>query len=233
MNTVTKIDNPWKRIGSQPPFVLEEDIAAIEAFNSRYGHNADKRINLCHTPVPRNGPVKAPVVFLLNNPSYPENTLHGYKDEQIISRELESIRDENYPHLELTPEGYWYPRFKELMKEAGLSPERLSCNICSIEIFPYRSRKFRHGSIKLQSQNYTFALVRERLANEALIIVMRGYSLWVKQIPELAAKMNHTVFRAKNPLCNYASRRNLPSGVFEKICLRLRAAQQRHAPDRE
>ena len=62
-----------------------------------------------------------------------------------------------------------------------LGPERLSRNICSIQFFPYRSLKFGHGSIKLPSQNYTFALVRERLANGALIIVMRGYKLWVKK----------------------------------------------------
>ena len=125
MNTATKIDNPWKRLGSQSPFVLEEDIPVIEAFNSKYGHNADKRINLCHTPIPRNGPVTAPVVFLLNNPSYPKDTPHGYKDEQIISRELESIKDENYPHLEVTPNSYWYPRFRELMNESRTWPGKI------------------------------------------------------------------------------------------------------------
>jgi hypothetical protein len=221
MNTVTRIDNPWKRIGSQSPFVLGEDVPVIEAFNSAYRHNADKIINLYHTPIPRNGPVTAPVVFLLNNPSYPKDTPHGYKDKHIISRELESIKDENYPHLELTPNSYWYPRFRELMNESGLSPERLSRNICSIQFFPYRSLEFGHGSIKLPSQTYTFALVRERLANGALIIVMRGYKLWVKRIPEIAAQMNRTVFRAKNPRCIYASRSNLPDGVFDKIRARL------------
>jgi hypothetical protein len=99
MNTFAKPDNPWKRISNQPPFVLEEDRPYIEAFNSKYGHKPNKRINLYHTPEPRLGPVTAQVVLLLNNPSYRENEPDGHQDEQETLQELESVRDENYPHL--------------------------------------------------------------------------------------------------------------------------------------
>jgi hypothetical protein len=75
--------------------------------------------------------------------------------------------------------------------------------------------------IKLPSQNYTFALVRERLASGALIIIMRGYRRWVSAIQELEAQMNNTVFEAINPQCPHVSRGNLPSGIFDKICDRL------------
>jgi hypothetical protein len=227
MNTFAKPDNPWKRIGNQPPFVLEEDGPYIDAFNSTLSHNDKRRINLNHTPGPRLGPVTAPVVLLMNNPSYDPNKPSGHQDEQLTLWELESARDENYPHfVEVEPDKpkpWWKPRLKELINESGIGLEKLSRNICSIDYFPYRAREFGHDRkiIKLPSQNYTFALVRERLASGAIIIVTRGYGRWVSEIPELAGQMNRTVFCTNSHQCSYITRRNLPVGVFDKICDRL------------
>lgn len=219
-----KLDNPWKRIGHQSPFVLAEDRPEIEAFNSTHGVDDDRTINLYHTPVPREGPVTAPVILLQLNPSYDRAKPYGHQNQQVISRELESIKDENYPHIGITTyDSWWIPRLRQLMNESRVGWEMLSRNICSIDFFPYRSIKFGHGAIRLPSQGYTFALVRERLASSAIFIVMRGYRLWVSEVPELATQMNQTVFRTNSSQSSYITRRNLPDGVFDKICDRLRS----------
>jgi hypothetical protein len=222
MNTLAKPDNPWKRISPEPPFVLQEDRPHIESFNSTHGNNDDRRINLYYTPEPRLGSVNAPLVILQLNPSWGKHEPYGPTSD-VILQELESIKDENYPHLGIiTNNTWWVPRIRQLMNESGISKERFSQSICSIEYFPYRSIKFYHGGLKLPSQHYTFALVRERLASGAIIIVMRGYRFWVSAVPELATHMNQTVFRTKNPQCTYITRGNLPEGIFDKICGRLR-----------
>jgi hypothetical protein len=222
MNLLAEPDNPWNNIGTQPPFVLEEDRPYIEAFNSIHGHNHDRRINLDHTPVPREGPITAPVVLLLLNPSYHKAMPYYHQSQQIISRELESIKDEHSPHLGVrTNNPWWIPRLKELINEPSIGSERLSRNICSIEFFPYRALKFSHGAIRLPSQNYTFALVRKHLARDALFVIARGYELWVSAVPELTPQLNRSVFLTNSKRNITISRRNLSHGVFEKICKRL------------
>lgn len=222
MDISPKPDNPWKRMGQQPPFILQEDRPYIEAFNSIHEHHDDRKINLYYTPEPRLGPVTAQVILLQLNPSYDKNKPFGPQSEQITLRELENIQDENSSHPGVMPGNDWWNRtLGQLMKESRIGPDRLSRGICSIEFFAYRSLTFCHGTIRLPSQGYTFALVRERLASGAIIIVTRNYPLWVSAIPELAAKLNLTVFLTNTPRRAYISRGNLSAGVFDKICERL------------
>lgn len=211
-------DNPWRRLGRRPPFVLPEDGPYVEAFNSVHGHDAERRINLYYTPEPRLGPVTAPVVLLQLNPSYNKDEPYG-PTEQTTSRELRNIGDEGSAHPGVLPgDGWWNRTLRQLVDEPTLGPERVARGICSVEFFPYRSLTFCHGAVRLPSQGYTFALVRERLAGGALVIVTRAYPLWVSAVPELAAGLNRTVFLTNNPRRTTISRGNLPSGVFEKIC---------------
>jgi hypothetical protein len=186
MQIPTKPCNPWVKIGSQAPFVLQEDKPYIEAFNSIHGHNDDRRINLCYTPEPRLGPVNAQVVLLQLNPSYSKKEPNGPQSEQLISRELESIKDENHPHLGVIEDNRWWHgnrwwnrTLKQLLNKPEIGRERLAQRICSIEFFPYRSITFCHGHVRFPSQEYTFDLVRDRLSSGALIIVTRAYPLWV------------------------------------------------------
>lgn len=214
--------NPWKKINQQSPFILQEDQPYIKAFNSINGHNVDRKINLNYTPEPRLGPITAQVILLQLNPSYNKAMPHGPQNEQITLRELQNIQDENSSHPGVMPgDGWWNRAFSQLMNEHEIGPERVARGICSIEFFPYRSLTFCHGAIRLPSQGYTFALVRERLASGALIIVTRAYPLWISAIPELTTKLNKTVFLMNNRRRTIISRGNLSAGVFDKICARL------------
>lgn len=62
------MDNPWRQLSSNAPFVLTDDLALIEAYN-HFHEKQDTWINLSHTPEPRLGPVNAPVIILQLNPS--------------------------------------------------------------------------------------------------------------------------------------------------------------------
>lgn len=225
MESSVKPDNPWQMLDRRPPFVLTEDRPYVEAFNSIHGHDGDRRINLHYTPEPRLGPVTAPVVLLQLNPSYNKDEPYGPQSDQVTLHELENIRDESSAHPGVLPgDGWWNRTFRQLMGEPEVGPERVSRGICSVEFFPYRSLRFCHGAVRLPSQRYTFALVRERLARGALIIVTRAYPLWISAVPELVAGLNRTVFVTNNPRRTTISRGNLSAGVYEKICERLRDA---------
>jgi hypothetical protein len=64
--------------------------------------------------------------------------------------------------------------------------ESLPSRLLSVEFSPYHSKSFGHGHLRLPSQEYSFQLVKQAMQREALIVCMRGQSLWFGAIPELA-----------------------------------------------
>ena len=214
--------NPWLNLPDDPPFVLREDEPYIEAFNSLHKASDVHWINLAHTPEPRLGPVDAPVIILQLNPSYSEAESDGPKDYNRLNRAIESIKDESHNHLGATsPDGWWKPRLGALAADVG--NEQLAKAICSIEFFPYRSRRFGHGQVRLPSQAYTFSLVRNGLDRNALFIVTRNFPLWSAAIPELHSRLGTSVFCLKNSRSSYFTKNNLPHGAYEQIVQALRA----------
>ncbi len=208
--------NPWLKIPTQAPFVLEEDKLYVESFN--YVNKKDSNsINLNYTPEPRLGPVEAPVIILQLNPSYSDES----EGEEQVCRNILSIKDENHYHLgAAASSGWWEPLLRELANDVG--NDLLSKSICSIEFFPYRSKQFSHGQIRLPSQQYTFSLVRKGLERNALFIVTRNLSLWYAAIPELRAFDGELVFSLNNPQRSYFTKGNLPDGVYKKIVQAIR-----------
>lgn len=210
------IANPWTAIGSSPAFVLDEDQAYIDAFNSRCTPNSKAWINSTYTPEPRLGPVSAPVIILQANPSYQEAISDGSKDRQVVDRELESLRKDDSPHLGVAFESNWWRKtLGQLIREVGA--EKLARRICSVEFFPYRSLKFSHGHIRLPSQRYTFDLVERFLREKRLIVLTRAAAVWLGAVPGLAAAMGNTVFQSANAQRTFITPGNLPPGVYDRI----------------
>lgn len=214
-----KMENPWRQLSSNAPFVLNDDLAVIKAYN-QFHEKQDTWINLSHTPEPRLGPVSAPVIILQLNPSYLRADLAGSTDSDRVRRDMISIKDESHEHLGAALLDHWWkPRLSKLIGDVGT--QQLSKRLCSIEFFPYRSLRFGHGQIRLPSQAYTFSLVRNGLARNALFIVARNLELWTSAVPELLSRVNDTVYCLNNRRSSYYTERNLPPGCYKKIVERL------------
>lgn len=207
--------NPWCEIPGRGRYVLEDDKPYLDAFNE-ICTDEKKRINFDHPPEPRLGPVDAPVVFLQANPSYGADESDGPRDPEDLKESIRTLSDEHCPHKgALAPGGWWAPRLRELRKDVG--KEDLSTNLLSVEFFPYRSRRFGHGEIRLPSQWYTFSLVRKARQRGAIIIVTRKWALWVSAIPELRSGLGNTVFRTNSAQSSHYSRNNMGNAAYEAV----------------
>ena len=210
------LSNPWVSLPDQPPFILDEDKPYVDAFNQLDKRKGDHRINLDHTPEPRLGPIDAPVIILQLNPSYAVCEAGGAKDLNRQKENLRSIRDEHAPHLGVTMKDLWWaPRLRSLIENAG--EEKAAKGICSVEFFPYRSRTFAHGHIRLPSQDYTFGLVRSFIERKATFVVTRNFELWAAAVPELRQGLGRTVFVTRNPRRAFLTCANLPPDVYDRV----------------
>jgi hypothetical protein len=212
------VTNPWLALPDRPPYVLPQDKAYVCAFNRALAKTAsDYWINLDQTPEPRLGPISAPVIVLQLNPSYSKSEALPQTDRERAERNLASIKNEDREHLGVSrPDAWWTPRLRQLANDVGSGP-LLANRICSIEFFPYRSRRFSHGCIRLPSQTYTFSLVRSGIERGALFIVTRNVRLWLAAIPELQDRLNNKVFTLNNPQSTYFTESNLPAGVYRQL----------------
>lgn len=205
--------NPWAEISGRSPYVLDDDKPYVDAFNE-VCTDEKKRINLKHPPEPRLGPTDAPVLLLQSNPSYGIDESDGPRDQDEMLESLRTLADEHRPHKgALAANGWWASRLRELRSEVGEGP--LSRSLLSVEFFPYRSKNFGHGEIRLPSQWYTFSLVREAVKRDAIIIVARNFTLWVAAVPELYSRLDGTVFRTNSAQSTYYSRNNLGDAAYE------------------
>lgn len=216
------LKNPWTEIPDQPDFVLPQDEPFIRSYNALCEEGASLWINLKHTPEPRQGPVAAPVYILLANRSYTPEELDGASNREEERLALASIRDDGTPHLGISSGNPWWRKtVGQLARRVGA--DKAARGICSVEFFPYPSKRFGHGHIRLPSQQYTFGLV-ERAAKEGrIIIVTRSAQEWFGAVPELARRLHSSVFLGKNVQRTFITPGNLPEGLFDRICERIEA----------
>lgn len=187
--------NPWRRLPANPPFVLPEEKAEVEAFNDktrRAGH--DHVLNLDLIPVPFVGAPDAPVIFLGNIAGAGDENYRDYeRNPSYASRLRKNLLHENeeFPFLMMDPrpetlrshKEWWSVRLKHLLDSFGNGVKAesiLARAIMTIEYFPYRSLSddYRHDSLSLPSQDYCRLLVMNAMKNEAVIVVRYGRSRW-------------------------------------------------------
>lgn len=209
--------NPWQHIPQAAPFVLPDDRSYIDAYNARET-KLDHFVNLNYTPEPRLGPIDAPVVLLQLNPSYDAAHPEGHPNFEDSHRHLESLKDEFHPHVGLVPgEAWWQRCLGALVSAVGNRAQVARC-LCSIEFFPYRSRKFSHGQIRLPSQSYTFELVRAAIDRGAIFVVARNFRLWLAAVPELLPLQGaHRLYVLKSARRISLSEKTLPDRAFAQI----------------
>jgi hypothetical protein len=197
-----------------PAQVREIDSEAIRAFNS---HPRRKIEHVLHTRagafVPTQNITTAPVVLLLANP--------GYSPDLIETPDLcEEFTAEGWPfgHLhDAAPQGarkWTRQKLRWLIDRYG--PKFIANALACAQLTPWASIRF-HGGERLPSRALILEAVDAAARRGALLIVMRGRSLWA---PVLAGAR---VITPRNPRCASVSPGNIDQ--FDEIV----AVLDRHA----
>lgn len=214
--------NPWINLPLQKPFLLPSDKGFVLSFNKKVG--ADYQIHAELLPEPFLGNPKAKIIFLNLNPGYSELDPFFHKESSFIENSRKNLAHAPSeftffllnPDLSDTPgHKWWEKKLKVLIERYGM--KKIANEVCCIEYFPYHTKKYKHFSKVLDSQKYSFDLVREAISRDALIIIMRKEKDWIKAIPELES---YGYFTVKNKLNPCISKNNLPDG-FNKILEKL------------
>lgn len=218
------LPNPWADLPLEPPFLLAEDVAIVEAHHSR--REEEHQFRLDALPEPFMGPADAPVVLLNLNPGFHHADLIKYAPEPRASMMRRSLTHELPPEQAfylLTEEfkdtggwGWWAQKLKPLIKEVGL--DRVRRRIQVIEYVPYKSTHFYGFKGRLPSQNYSFHLAQLAVERGASVVAMRRHKNWLSAVPGLAADSIHVLNSPQNVTI---SPRNCPTG-FEELVEKLR-----------
>jgi hypothetical protein len=214
------MNNPWLALPNDPPYVLESDREAIEAYNQTV--SAAHYIHTELLPEPYVGHPDCKVLLLNLNPGYSKEdasmyTLPGYREVYLATLRHEQ---QEYPFHFLNPAFprkcgflWWQKRLFPIVKRLDGDAKLVAQSVCCIEYFPYHSSKFGRPP-RLESQEYGFELARRAVRNGAVVVIMRGEGQWKEAVPNLREPGRYYVLR--NRRSPYISPGNCPDG-FPKI----------------
>jgi len=166
-------------------------------------------------------PFNASVILLNLNPGYSVEDCRFYDDasRRRACRDNLEHKQAAYPFFLLNPDykmfsgpSWWHAKLKQLIAETSL--ERVARMVCCIEYFPYHSPKFGAGNLILESQRYSFELVRRAITHRKVILVMRARRLWENAVPELKS---YACFGLKSVQGVWITRNNVSDGGFDHI----------------
>lgn len=210
--------NPWIDLPAFAPYVLKEDLEAIDRFNT--SAKSEHYIHTSVMPEPHLGDPNAPVVLLNLNPGYSEQDEETHSNAEFADacRKCALHDAQDYPFYLLNPAfpgggfDWWSKKLKPLIAEFGR--ESVARKVFCVEFFPYHSIKFAHDKLAVSSQQYSSWLVEQAIARDAVIVAMRGMRFWEKLVPDLHAYGN--LFKLNSAQNVTISQRNCPEG-FPKI----------------
>ena len=217
--------NPWLHVPSEPPYLLPCDSQIISSYNA--GHpNENYQVQNKVLPEPFIGKTTAPVVLLSLNPGFDDGNIaeHARAGFQLLIRNNYRQEWAAFPFYYLDPgfesrgRQWWEKKLKPLLNM--FERNCLAKSILLMEYFPYHSRRFRHASLKLPSQEYGFSLVHSAIGRKAVVVIMRAKKQWQERIPELKAYTRS--FTLKNPQNPAVSPGNCPGGGFDLIVSAIR-----------
>jgi hypothetical protein len=232
-------ENPWIQLPAVPPYVPEIDRPVVDEYNDRVGD--DHRLQVQLVPEPYIGRPDAPVVLLGSNAGFTEQDSVAHEDAYARRLSLANLLhgDLDYPFFHLDPalsecspgHKWWGTRLRALVDAVGLPA--VSQNVFYAAWVPYHSC-WQGFNGYLPSQEYTFDLVRQAIAREALIVVLRGTARWAESIAELSAySPRRRLLKVRNPQMPAVSPANLGQEGFDLVVQTLREAGLPPSPDNE
>jgi hypothetical protein len=210
------MNNPWSEMSDSPPYILKSDSREIEVFNKKY-QTTDYAIHSELIPEPYIGNLNSEIVLLNLNPGFSNENSKEHKTPYFKSILLDNLTNKNisFPFYYLNPKlshvrgaNWWTKKLKSLITIYGL--ENVANGLLCIEYFPYHSKKYRNVGKILESQEYSFYLVRQTIQAQKLIIIMRSRKIWEEAVPILTKYKK--AFALNNPQNVYVTKNNCPNG---------------------
>jgi len=192
------------------------DLDKSDIANNKVKFNENTELHFELLPEPFLGNPLAPVVLLNLNPGYSPDDITYHRQPAFIKLSRANLNHQlsDYSFYLLNPSVsapgrvWWDKKLRSLIRDT--SREILANNLTCVEFFPYHSIKFGYHNLHLPSQEYSFYLVRQAMARNAVIILMRSRNLWLSAIPELADyPLLFSLLSVQNPTI---SPRNCPDG---------------------
>lgn len=101
-----------------------------------------------------------------------------------------------YLHPDITKFGlkWWRNKLRRLTDECGEAA--VARSVLNVAYFPYASELFKHGKLALDSQQYSFQMVRAAMERNAVIVLLRKCKWWFEAINGLEEYAK--LYRVKN-----------------------------------
>lgn len=223
MEEMNIINNPWEQIlNKRNLFVIDADMQAVEKFNEKASD--DYKIHTDLPPEPYIGnPITADIFLLALNPGYAgDEQEYLSKNPTLYQALLNNLIHQNidYPlfffeeRFNDSPGAKWWERIlKPVLNQTDDNRLLLSHKICELQYFPYHSKNYKSINQVLDSQKYTFQLLRRAIRNNKMIIILRSEKLWLEAVPEL----NGNYCKLNSYQNVIISENNLGKDDFEKL----------------
>ncbi len=212
------IVNPWTALPAEPPYQLPGDAPDIEQFNRHA--RPERHLHPELLPEPFVGSADTPVVLLSLIPGLSEEDrqVHARHSFRAAVRRNLHHEPQPYPFYYLDPdeEGPGHTRCRKHLRPVleRVPAEQVAKRLLMVEYFPYHASRFGHERLRLPSQSYSFALVRQAVARNAVVVLLRSARLWLAAVPELAGYAR--LYRLRSTQNSTLSPRNCPEG-FEAV----------------
>lgn len=221
--------NPWKEcaetLKEEKNHYAECDKVKIQEIAKRIAKKKDKNgeIRLELPPQPFEGCVKnSKIVILTLNPGFKEGDEAQQSKKEFIEETTKCMlqkSDAKFFSLMSKFKGdnhyNWWNKLLiknvddeiiKMFEPVGGYSKFLIENLSVIEFFPYHSKK--DGGVtcdyaKIESQKYSFKLVKEAISENKIIIIQRSVKAWLKAVPKLEDYDN--CYKCKNPRSPYIS----------------------------
>lgn len=211
------MENPWLKLNTEKyPYILDVDREIINKINKRR-FEADYLIRLDNLPTPYAGDFnKAKILLLQLNPG--SEILPGLEPtenhEFLIYRNLKDAltksllhKNMDFPFYWLNPEfmltggfKYWTRIFSTVIKNKN-DYKKIANKICCVQYFPYHSKKYQPINRILESQKYSFNLVKDFIKkSNRIVVLMRAEKKWLEAVPELKNNLYAALKSKINPV---------------------------------
>lgn len=217
---MTVMQNFWDDLPITSPYVLPCDRPILDRFSPKL--IGDVAIRLDTLPYPYLGnPEMANVLLLALNGGFAPEVLNYISGDPVyVDQRRKSLTFESdYPFFYLDPRfdytlGYqwWHRRLSYFIQRRG--QKAVADQFACIQFFPYCSTRYKALPKTLPSQEYSFGLVRQAIADKKEIVLMRSRALWLTAIPELR---DYPYIELKFPRNPHIDRKHMTGEQFARI----------------
>jgi hypothetical protein len=212
-------DNPWVELPTSAPLVLPVDAPYLRAFHR---HEPDQRhFRLDLPPDPWLGCWDAPVVLLLQNPSFNDADTAVFARQDVVEANRRNMIDDagGRPHYWLddcfvgTYSGTWWRKtLSRLIQDIGTAATARA--VLVVEMYGYRTREFRALPVTIPSQRFALEVVDQAIGRDATVVLPRAAPLWEVAYPTLLDYPRTLHGRSRNAI---VSPGNLEPGGYDQV----------------